>query len=103
MDASELAELFQYVDPDFEVLSQKILRGCEGISWGVWFARWPLKAMLMEVHTLTLDHRFKTPQVWKVIESFHGKKISKETAFKILQLRYADTNQSKILKMETTH
>lgn len=59
--------------------------------------------MLMEVHTITLDHRFKPPQVWKVIERFHGKKISKEPALKILQLRYADTNQSKIFKMETIH
>lgn len=38
MDDSELSELFQYVDPDFEVLSQKILRDCEGISRGVGFA-----------------------------------------------------------------
>lgn len=59
--------------------------------------------MLMNVHTLTLDHRFKSPQVWKFIESFHGKKISKETDFTIPQLRYADTNQQKMLMMETTH
>ena len=57
--------------------------------------------MLMKVHALTLDQRFKSPQVWKVIESYHGKKISSETDFRILQLRYADTDQQKMLKMET--
>lgn len=57
--------------------------------------------MLMKVHTLTLDQRFKSPQVWKVIESYHGKKISRETDFRILQLRYADRDQQKMLKMET--
>lgn len=57
----------------------------------------------MNVHTLTLDHRFKSPQVWKFIKSFHGKQISKETDFTIPQLRYADTNQQKMHKMETTH
>lgn len=39
----------------------------------------------------------------KVIECFHGKKISNGTDFTILQLRYADTNQQKMLKMETAH
>ncbi|MCJ1349966.1 hypothetical protein MMC31_008209 [Peltigera leucophlebia] len=86
MNDAELAELFQYVNPDFEVLSQKILRDSQGISRGVGFAR------------------FKTPQVCeKVIECFHGKKISNGTDFSILQLRYADTNQQKMLKMETAH
>ncbi len=39
MNDSELSELFQYVDSDFEVLSQKTLRDSEGISRGVGFAR----------------------------------------------------------------
>lgn len=60
--------------------------------------------MLIQVHTLTADHRFKSPQICdKVIECFHGKKISNGTDFTILQLRYADTNQQKLLKMETAH
>lgn len=60
--------------------------------------------MFDEFHMLTPDHRFKSPQVCeKVIECFHGKKISNGTDFTILQLRYADTNQQKMLKMETTH
>ena len=59
---------------------------------------------LNESHLLTPDHRFKTPQICEnVIECFHGKKISNGTDFTILQLRYADTNQQKMLKMETTH
>lgn len=48
--------------------------------------------------------RFKSPQICeKVIQCFHGKKISNGTDFTILQLRYADTNQQKMLKMETNH
>lgn len=53
---------------------------------------------------LTPDHRFKSPQICEeVIKCFHGKKISNGTDFTILQLRYADTNQQKMLKMETNH
>lgn len=59
--------------------------------------------MLMKVHTLPPDHRFKSPQVWIVIESSHGKTISNVTDFTLLHLRYAEKNQQKLLKMGTTH
>ena len=59
---------------------------------------------LIKSITLTPDHRFKSPQICeRVIKCFHGKKISNGTDFTILQLRYADTNQQKMLKMETNH
>lgn len=49
-----------------------------------------------------LFSRFKTPEICeKVIESFHGKQVGEGKDCTILQLRYADTDQQKTLKMET--
>ena len=49
-----------------------------------------------------MSSRFKTPEICeKVIESFHGKQVGEGKDSTILQLRYADTDQQKTLKMET--
>lgn len=46
--------------------------------------------------------RFKTPEICeKVIESFHGKPVGEGKDSTVLQLRYADTDQQKTLKLET--
>ena len=45
---------------------------------------------------------FETPEICeKVIASFHGKAIGEGKNASILQLRYADTKEQKMLKMET--
>lgn len=45
---------------------------------------------------------FETPEICeKVIASFHGKTIGEGKNASVLQLRYADTKEQKLLKMET--
>lgn len=51
---------------------------------------------------LSCLYRFKSHEICeKVIERFHGKAFGEGKDYTVLQLRYADTDQQKTLKLET--